>query len=99
MTSIDYTPNAPPVTPRRTGLTTPSPTYSPDLPTPLADRPATVDYHTAQRIRLAAGLATVRYPGPVGQYLSEELHAAASFGYRHSAPTSPLMRIVDHLLG
>lgn len=92
------TPNGPPTDPTRTGFTTPAPHYTVDLPIRLGDRPDRFDSNTTQRIRLAATRATKRYPGPVGEYLNGELHAAAEFGYRHLAPTSPLMRIVDHLL-
>lgn len=98
LAAMHPTPNAPPCDPSRIGFTTPPPEYRQDLPIRIGERPEKFDYNAAQRIRLAASRATKIYPGPVGEYLSEELQAAAEFGYRHLNTTSPLMRIVDHLL-
>ena len=63
-------------------------------PTPgTAER---ASHHDRARLRAAAFEAKRRYPGPVGDYLSEELLAWEGFGFRFGA-AGRVAALLDHL--
>lgn len=51
-----------------------------------------------QAFREAGRRATETYPGPVGEFIAQELETAAGFGFRFGT-NALLTRLADHLLG
>lgn len=45
------------------------------------ERPPRLEAHQKMQLRAAAHRAKQLYPGPVGQLISDELHAVDEFGY------------------
>lgn len=72
-------------------------TYPPLDPSPSAEcAPARASYADMERLRQAATLARVLYPGPVGELVYGELRTWQEFGYRFGGTL--VHRLVDHLI-